>query len=157
MIPFCGMRGRHRGFPAFARDGFTLLELLVVLAIIGAILTFVPVLLSGRFDHTSIATVEDQLIADLRLARGKATMENSPTSLVIDGDFAGYVLLPLHQQRRLPDGFRIVLTSASEGTAEKVQFYPDGTSTGGRLQIALGDDRFPIDVTWPTGRIRRGE
>ena len=157
MIPFIRMRWRHRSRPAFAKNGFTLLELLVVLAIIGAVLTVVPVLLSGRFGDASIATVEDQLIADLRLSRGKAIMENSPTSLVIDGDFAGYVLLPSRQQRRLPDGFRIVLRSASDGTAEKVQFYPDGTTTGGRLQIALGDDRYPIDVTWPTGRIRRGE
>lgn len=140
-----------------ASDGFTLLELLVVMAVIGIVLSVLPVLLTGRFDEDNIASVADQLMADLRLARSEAVTSNQPAALVIHNTRDGYVLLPSGQRRDLPGGVRLALTSMSGRDGESVRFFPDGTSTGGRLHVELGSDRYPIDVSWPTGRIRSGQ
>lgn len=155
-MPISSITTRDRRSSLHAIDGFTLLELLVVMAVIGIVLSVLPVLLTGRFDGDDIASVADQLIADLRLARNKAVTSNQPASLVIDNTRDGYVLLPSGQRRDLPDGIRLVLTSMSGRDDESVRFFPDGTSTGARLHVELGNDRFPIDISWPTGRIRSG-
>ena len=137
--------------------GFTLLELLVVLAIIGLILSLMPIMLAGRVNDADISGVADRLVADLRSVRGEAVASNVPTSLIVDRGRDGYVLRPSRQRRQLPEGFRIALAQRAERDGEILSFYPDGTSTGGQLQIESADDRYAIDVSWPTGRIRRGE
>ena len=136
--------------------GFTLLELLVVLAIIGLILSLTPIMLAGRGNDADISNVANRLVADLRSVRGEAVASNVPTSLIVDYGRDGYVLLPSRQRRQLPEGFRIALAPRAEADSEILSFYPDGTSTGGQLQIESTDDRYAIDVSWPTGRIRRG-
>ena len=48
-------------------------------------------------------------------------------------------------------------TVEKELTSDKVaaiRFYPDGSSTGGRVTIGKDDRKFEIDVDWLTGRVR---
>lgn len=47
-------------------------------------------------------------------------------------------------------------TVEKELTSDKVaaiRFYPDGSSTGGRVTIGKDDRKFEIDVDWLTGRV----
>lgn len=155
-MPISSITTRNRRSSLHANNAFTLLELLVVLAVIGAVLSVLPVLLTGRLDEDNMASVADQLIADLRLARSEAVASNLPSSVVIDSGFDGYTLLPLGLRRHLPNGIRIALMSTGGRDTRGIRFFPDGTSTGGRLHVELGNDRYPIDVSWPTGRIRSG-
>ena len=37
-----------------------------------------------------------------------------------------------------------------------VRFYPDGSSTGGRVLISRGGHGYQVGVTWLTGRIAIG-
>ena len=34
-----------------------------------------------------------------------------------------------------------------------IRFYPDGSSTGGRVTVAAGERRLLVDVDWLTGRV----
>ncbi len=34
-----------------------------------------------------------------------------------------------------------------------IRFYPDGSSTGGRITVASGERKFLVDVDWLTGRV----
>lgn len=155
-MPTHAIESADRRASRHSNTGFTLLELLVVLAVIGAVLSVMPVLLVGRFDEENVASVSDRLMADLRWTRHEAVASNQPASLMIDGDQDGYVLRPSGQHRRLPEGFRIALTSMADHGGGGISFFPDGTSTGGMLHVEFGSDRYAIDVSWPTGRIRRG-
>ena len=58
---------------------------------------------------------------------------------------------------QLPPKIDISLyTATSEISAEKngaIRFFPDGSSTGGRVTLAAGERKFLVDVNWLTGRV----
>ena len=61
----------------------------------------------------------------------------------------------------LPDGIDITIETArqeqvSEGEAG-IRFYPDGSSTGGNIQLSRGETVWRIDVNWLTGEVRLRE
>jgi general secretion pathway protein H len=59
--------------------------------------------------------------------------------------------------RKLPDNLEVKLYGAqSEVTSERrgsIRFYPDGSSTGGRITVASGERKYLVDVDWLTGRV----
>lgn len=136
--------------------GFTLIEMIVVLAILGMTLALFTAYRAPWSQTLSAAGAASQLAADLRLARSQAIISNRPVLVSVD--------LPGHQYRvgagdfrHIPGELRIeLLTIANERQSEHVadiRFNPDGSSTGGR--IVLVDDRRRIDigVDWLTGRV----
>jgi general secretion pathway protein H len=136
--------------------GFTLIEMIVVLAILGLTLAMVSSYRSPWSRTLSADGAASQLAADLRLARSQAIASNR--YVVVSVDLAG------HQYRVGAGGFRHIpgelrielLTIADERESDHVadiRFNPDGSSTGGR--IVLVDDRRKIDVgiDWLTGRV----
>jgi general secretion pathway protein H len=34
-----------------------------------------------------------------------------------------------------------------------IRFYPDGSSTGGRITVTFGRTQYLVDVDWLTGRV----
>jgi general secretion pathway protein H len=63
--------------------------------------------------------------------------------------------------RTLPKGLELKLfTAQSEVTSERrgsIRFYPDGSSTGGRITVASGERKYLVDVDWLTGRVSIGD
>ncbi len=50
-----------------------------------------------------------------------------------------------------------MLTTAGEarkGAAPAIRFDPDGSSTGGRIDLVEGKRKLEIGVDWLTGRVR---
>ena len=61
------------------------------------------------------------------------------------------------KQLELPEGAELLLITASTEQQSKdegsILFFPDGSSTGGRIEVAYAQDKFMIDVNWLTGKI----
>ena len=38
--------------------------------------------------------------------------------------------------------------------AASIRFFPDGSSTGGRVAVSIGETKDMIDVDWLTGRVK---
>jgi general secretion pathway protein H len=59
--------------------------------------------------------------------------------------------------RVLPERLELKLyTAQSEVRDERhgaIRFYPDGSSTGGRVTLAAGERKLLVDVDWLTGRV----
>ena len=57
----------------------------------------------------------------------------------------------------LPKRLNLALfTAQSELVREKtggIRFFPDGTSTGGRVTVSAGESKQIVDVDWVTGRV----
>ncbi len=136
--------------------GFTLIEMIVVLAILGLTLALVASYRAPWSRTLAADGVAMQLAADLRLARSQAIAGNRPVVVSVD--------LPGHRYRigagafhGLPPEMRIELQTVAEERENAhiadIRFNPDGSSTGGRIVLADGRRRISVGINWLTGRV----
>ncbi len=144
-----------------AREGFTLLELLVVLAIIGLMAVIAGPRLAGALPGAELESGARQLIGGLREARSKAVFLNRQVAFILSGGTNRYSIGVGGRGEALPENIGITLltgtteiTGANQGS---IRFFPDGSSTGGRIELAGKGGKRAIEVDWLTGRIRLGD
>ncbi len=139
-----------------AATGFTLLEMLIVIAILGLVLGLFA---SRGADHNKSLTLKgtgDALAEELRIARTQAIVSGREASLSISQAPAGWTR-PDAAKVALPADLTIsVATSRAFGevaTDDAVRFEPDGSSTGAAITLTQGARRLEVDVDWLTGRV----
>ena len=141
--------------------GFTLLEMVVVLVI--AAIAY-AVLLSGPLGKASAADLRAAartVASGLRQAQTTAMATRRDAVLTIDVESREFTVAGDSTVRQLPQALELKLyTAQSEVTSERVgaiRFYPDGSSTGGRITVASGPRKYLVDVDWLTGRVSINE
>ena len=142
-------------------DGFTILELLVVL-VIGAIAY--TLVLGVPFRGPSVADLKAAsrtLAAGLRQAQSVALSSRSEAILTLDLEEREFQVTGTEGVRALPKGLELRLYTAQSEVATEhkgsIRFYPDGSSTGGRITVASGERKYLVDVDWITGRVSIGD
>jgi len=140
--------------------GFTLLELLVVLTIVAlAAVVAAPLLGSGKDKAEFSASVRIVATA-LRETRSLALTSNRAQALLVDVDRGTIRVGDGGRLASLPSSVRLsLLTVAQEridGGTGAIRFFPDGSSTGGRLSLLQGAKRSDVMVDWLSGRISVG-
>lgn len=141
----------------FRQSGFTLIEMLLVMAIVGLILAVAPPLLSAALPGLQLKGSARELMAALRQVRSRAVVQGSEAVLELDvEEHVARVTGDTHRIR-LPKAIDITLVTAHRELDDvqrgRIRFYPDGTSTGGRLILRYGTSGYQVDVDWLTGRI----
>ena len=143
-------------------SGFTLLEIIVVLAIGAVILAVVlsgPLL--GKASAADLKAAARTLAASLRHAQTMAMATRRDSALTIDVESREFTVAGDSTVRQLPQALEVKLyTAQSEVTSERrgaIRFYPDGSSTGGRITVASGPRKYLVDVDWLTGRVSINE
>ena len=130
------------------------MELLVVLAILGFAVALAVPKLDQALPGLELRTNARAVVGALREARALAIADNREVTLVID---------VRQRTLRLGQGTAIKLdpqlglslrTARSELRGDGIGgigFFPDGTSTGGRVTLALGERQRHVVVDWLTG------
>jgi general secretion pathway protein H len=136
--------------------GFTLIEVIVVLAILGLALALVVRYKPPWSSGLGVKGTAAELASGLRLARSDAIVRNR--SVAFSLDVGGHVYrVDARPEHRLPAGLSFeLLTISGENRGPgigDIRFYPDGSSTGGRVTLADGQRRMAVGVDWLTGRI----
>ncbi|MEA3278177.1 MAG: GspH/FimT family pseudopilin [Pseudomonadota bacterium] len=138
--------------------GFTLLELLVVLAIATLLLAVTPPLITAALPGVELKAAARRTTAGLRLAREEAIRRGRDASLVLDVEARSFEVEGDFRAVRLPDDVTLRLVAAeSEMLSDQVgaiRFFPDGSSTGGRIVLSREGKGYQVGVEWLTGRIR---
>lgn len=143
------------------QDGFTLLELLVVLTIISLMAVIAAPRFAGALPGAELDSGARKLAAGLREARSLAVSINRDVPFTLSGGANRYAVGATGKSRPLPGKLAITLvtgrtevTGANQGS---IRFFPDGSSTGGRIELTGAGGKRSIEVDWLTGRIRLGE
>lgn len=140
--------------------GFTLIELVVVLAILGLALALVTVKGAPVSPVTHARAAARELAAALRAVRAEALMSNQSEWFTID---VARRLYRSGQQapQSLPSDLSFgLLTSDDEVIADSVgrlRFDPDGGASGGRITITGGGRVWWVGVDWLSGRVSMAE
>ena len=138
-------------------NGFTLIELIVVLAIAGLIMVVTPPLLSSAMPGLQLKSTARQVAAGLRFARGRAVAQRTEAVLTLDLEARSVSISGRESALSIPDDLDIELVgSAAELEDEnlgRIRFFPDGTSTGGRITLGYRGNGYDLDVDWLTGRV----
>jgi general secretion pathway protein H len=143
-----GPRGKERGF--------TLLELLVVLAIIGFVVALVPGFVLRSQPGLDVDVAARAIADGLRRTRSEAVLRNRPQTFALDVDarvFRAADGTPV----RIDDGIALTFrTARSQLLGDRIgqiRFFPDGSSTGGLIGLAQGGVQAAVRSDWLTGLV----
>ncbi len=144
----------------FKKSGFTVLELITVMAIVAILLAAGVPALKTYIWNLRMKTAMDELQTDLNLTRGRAISHNIQTIICpstnnsgcsggfewqngwimftdLNGDRARQVGEPVFKQ----SGRMEFLTISSSRSRSYLRFYPNGTAPGSNITILFCDSR----------------
>jgi general secretion pathway protein H len=127
--------------------GFTLIEMIVVLVVLGLVLGLVITHGPVRSQRLELDSAARQVAGALRVARSRAIADDR----VVTVTFAsGAYRLDGDTPTALPGGIALAGDRV-------IRFTPDGESSGARVVLRDGERRMAIGVDWLTGRARLSE
>lgn len=142
-------------------EGFSLFELLVVLAVIAVVSAVVtPSILSWR-SNAKLRGAASNLKGDLQLSKAKAVRERSPVTVTFTAthyqvtftDKDGNVRTL--RNRKLPGGVRVDLDSTNfTSMGDKTQFNGRGLPQAGSAVLVSNSGQQKTIIVSPLGRIR---
>lgn len=128
-------------------SGFTLLEALVAIAVMGLIAAIVGPNMGASLDLLSLRQSAAVLQADLRVAHATALRTGSPVTVKVLPDRHGYDWI---------GGTRHFPTAVSVSMSAPVSFLPDGSVVPATISIAAGGRRIPVTIDSTTGAVKAG-
>lgn len=139
------------------QQGFTLVELLVVLGIAGLLVALAPVAFERMREGAQYRDVLRRITADLRQARQQAVATGQEARFVLDLQSRAFGVAG-RTPFALPDTIEVAATVADiemtgQATAA-IRFLPEGGATGGTLAVTRSSGSGTrITVDWLSGRL----
>jgi general secretion pathway protein H len=143
-----------------SQAGFSLIELVAVIALIAIAFSVVSLSFSKTLGNAKVLAASRDLVAALRYTRGQAIVKGEQAALDLDIQNNSYQA-PGKPIVRLPHEMHMTLLTAdseqTSDTAGRIRFFPDGASTGGHISVFMGRREWRINVSWLTGQVVREE
>lgn len=154
--------GNERGdaFCGYRRDrdaGFTLIEVMAVIAILAVVIGVVIVRIPASRGTAELASLSHTIASELRNARADAMSAGSERTVVFDT--SAHKVLSEQRGRTIeiaPDITLHATAAASErrsGSQVAIRFFANGSSTGGALKLERGQKAHEVRINWLSGRV----
>jgi len=144
--------------------GFTLLELLVVLLVIGIAAGITGIIIGKQSSGVEIKKVSREIAATLRVARSRAVSEKKAYYFALNNKSRTYGLYDYRinvnkklQNLKLTEGLPkdIWLVNYNDIAEDlfQIEFTPYGSSSGGMVEIRDDSRKYTITINRLTGRV----
>ena len=138
-------------------SGFSLLEVLLVVAILAIASLLAATAMTGGIDGIQLRSSAKEIAAQLRYTRTQAIATGEAQRFTIDPRAHAWTA-PNDRDGDIPEKLGIVFTGAREVQSRAdegaIVFFADGASTGGRVQLSAKRAAMNVDVAWLTGEVR---
>ncbi|PZV39396.1 prepilin-type N-terminal cleavage/methylation domain-containing protein [Mesorhizobium kowhaii] len=142
------------GAPADATAGFTLVEMLVVLAIMALVAAIAAPGLVSNYRTKNLETLAGEITMRLRLSRTSAIATASPKQVVVDLG-SRVIRFGERDSVALPDDVKMTVITGQEtvvaGRQTVLTFLPDGSASGMDISLQQKGRTTRIAVNWLTG------
>lgn len=130
--------------------------MLVVILMIGIAAAAISISVTQGLASARVRAASSELAGALRAVRAQAIVRAEEQSF--DIDIRGNTYSGPKQQVSLPKGLQVSVTSAKEDQPNdhtgRIRFFPDGSSTGGRITLRSDKREWHVNVSWLTGQVR---
>lgn len=137
--------------------GFTLFELLVVIALIGLVLVLMPGFIFRDQPAVDLRTAARAVADGLRQTRSQALLENRERTFAVDVENRRFRPGEKQALRQLDRAIALSLVTARNEVMGagigRIRFFPDGSASGGRVRLALEGHEAEVSVDWLTGEV----
>ncbi|WP_352757555.1 GspH/FimT family pseudopilin [Mesorhizobium sp. M0482] len=141
-----------------ATAGFTLVEMLVVLAIMAVVAAIAAPGIARNYRTKNLESLTGEITTRLRLSRTSAIATARPKQIAIDPR-AGTIRFDDRDTLVLPEDVEMTVTTGLETVAADRQatltFLPDGSASGLDLDLQRKGQTVRIEVNWLTGLATR--
>ena len=148
---------RRRSPPTAADDGTSLVEVLVVMAILALVAAVALPSMRGPDRTHSLRSVASDITARLRAARATALFENRDVAFTFDAETRTYLVEGTGSPQQLPPATDLSLTTAREFVRDaqeaRLLFFADGTCSGGSIKLSHAQQSVTISIAWLTSAI----
>jgi general secretion pathway protein H len=145
-----------RARAAAASAGFTLIEMIVVLGVLALVMGLAAGLGRSPGGASKMRFAANEIAAALRLARSEAIINGRKSELSFDLANRTWQLRA-GVPHALPAGVTARLLTIRDEVVDdvvaRIGFWPDGSSSGGRLTLDGQGRRITVGVDWLTGRV----
>ena len=130
----------------------------MVLALATLLIAIVPPMILSAIPGVELKASARRIASGLRLAREESIRSGRDIAFTLDLEARTYQVDGGYRMVTLPDDLDIKLVAAESEMLDEqvgaVRFYPDGSSTGGRIVLAREESGYQVGVQWLTGRIQ---
>jgi type II secretion system protein H len=142
--------------------GFTLLELMVVMAILVMMATLFPFALNRALPSRRVATTTERLVSMVREAQSTSLVSGRPVTLqlqghgltaVAQGPSSTTASSDKEHSLSFPQSTEVSMTDPDGRALTALVVYPDGSSQGGRFEVQDTGHRGTVLVSAVTGRV----
>jgi len=128
----------------------------VIVVIAMAVAVVAPNIGSGNQTASLNATARE-IASALRFARGHALTHRKEAVFLVNLEENSYQLTDKKKVFKMTKDIAVILDVAQSQIIDEghggIRFFPDGSSTGGRITLELGENKRQIDVNWLTGQV----
>ena len=138
-------------------QGFTLIELTVVLLVMVLGFSAIGTNISSGNHSSQLKALSRDLASALRYARGQALISHNEVSVAINLAENTYKVSNRDKAYPFSDEIEVTLVIAQNEFKNdeigQLRFYPDGSSSGGRITMEWGNLANVIDINWLSGKV----
>lgn len=148
---------KRRAADASSQAGFTLVELLAVLAILAIAISAFSMSGNRSLDTAKVRALMVRAVADIGRARADAMRGQTERIFYVDVKNRRLSYPATQQMLQLPPEVTLTATLAAseqykDGSAG-IRFFPTGGSSGGVLDFGYRGQNYQIRVNWLTGNV----